>query len=151
METTCRRRLGTRREARRVVTFLVVGVLGAVVDLSTYNGLVYWDGRGPMSDQPVLARVLATLVATVATYVGNALLTYRDRRHSADRIVAYGVINVVAIGIQAACLAFSRYVLGLEGPLADNLAGTGVGLVLATAFRYVAYPRWVFVRPSMGS
>jgi putative flippase GtrA len=130
------------------VTFLVVGVLGAVVDLSTYNILVYWDGRGPMAEQPVLARVLATLIATVATYVGNALLTYRDRRRSADRIVAYGVVNVVAIGIQAACLAFSRYVLGLDGPLADNVAGTGVGLVLSTAFRYVAYPRWVFVRPA---
>jgi hypothetical protein len=35
-------------------------------------------------------------------------------------------------------------VLGLANPVSDNIAGTFVGQGLATAFRYVAYTRWVF-------
>lgn len=136
-----------RGHGRRGATFLVVGAIGAVVDLGVFNILVYWGGHGPMNDQPVTARVIATISATVATYIGNALLTYRDHptRMSSGRIIAYAAINGVAIAIQSGCLAVSRYGLGLEGPVADNISGSVVGLVLATAFRYVAYPRWVFV------
>jgi putative flippase GtrA len=132
---------------RRVAEFLLVGVGGAVVDLALFNSLVYWGGQGPMFDHPVSAKVIATLVATGATYVGNALLTYRDRsaRLSPRRFAAYLVINALAIALQAGCLAVSRYVFGLEGQLADNLAGPVAGQVLATVFRYVTYPRWVFV------
>jgi putative flippase GtrA len=46
--------------------------------------------------------------------------------------------------VAVACLAVSHYVLGFTSPLADNVAANGVGLVLGTAFRYVAYRRWVF-------
>ena len=131
---------------RRVTTFLVVGVGGAVVDLAVFNSLVYWGDEGPLFDHPVTAKVIATLLATGATFVGNALLTYRDRttRLTSRRFVAYLIINVAAIALQAGCLAVSRYVFGLEGQLADNLAGPVVGQVLSTIFRYVTYPRWVF-------
>jgi putative flippase GtrA len=124
-----------------------VGVGGAVVDLAMFNVLVYWGGHGPMFDQPVTAKVVATLLATVATYFGNAWLTYRDRptKLTAGRMAVYLLINVAAIGLQAACLATSRYVFGLHGPAADNISGPLIGQILATAFRYVAYPRLVFV------
>lgn len=144
--TIARAREAVRAHVRRVATFLIVGVGGAVVDLGVFNGLVYWGGSGPLSDHPVPAKIMSTVVATGVTYVGNGMLTYRDQSSALTRrgVVAYAAINVGAIAIQAACLGISRYVLGLEGPLADNLSGTGVGLVLATTFRYVAYPRWVF-------
>lgn len=130
-----------------MAAFLVVGVGGAVVDLALFNALVYWRGAGPMFDQPIAAKVIATAAATGATYVGNAWLTYRDRstRLSPRRFVAYIAINLAAIAFQALCLALSRYVLGLDGQLADNVAGPVVGQVLSTIFRYVTYPRWVFV------
>ena len=38
----------------------------------------------------------------------------------------------------------SHYALDLTSPLADNIAANGVGLVLATAFRFWAYRRHVF-------
>ena len=51
---------------------------------------------------------------------------------------------LVAILLQLGCLAFSRYVLGLEGPISDNVAGTIIGQILATAFRFLTYERFVF-------
>jgi putative flippase GtrA len=58
------------------------------------------------------------------------------------------LLNGVGLGIALACLGFSRYVLGLSGPLADNLAANVIGLALGTLFRFWSYRRWVFPDPS---
>jgi hypothetical protein len=50
----------------------------------------------------------------------------------------------VGLLIALSCLGFSRYLLGLHGPLADNIAANGFGLALGTAFRFWSYRRWVF-------
>jgi hypothetical protein len=54
------------------------------------------------------------------------------------------VINVIAIGLQLGCLGFSRYILDLATPLADNISGTLVGQIVAVVFRYWAYDKFVF-------
>jgi len=133
-------------------SFLLVGGLGFLVDASVYNALVFWGGRGALFDLPLLAKVTAVVVASVATYLGSHFLTYRDRqrRLSVRTFVAFIAINALAIGLQLSCLAVSRYVLGLSGPVADNVSGTLIGQVFATAFRYVAYGRWVFPDASPG-
>jgi hypothetical protein len=46
--------------------------------------------------------------------------------------------------LAVACLGISRYVLGFESPLADNISGTIVGTALGTLFRFWAYRRFVF-------
>jgi putative flippase GtrA len=107
---------------------------------------VFWGGHGPLFDHPLVAKTIAIVVATIATYLGNAALTYRDRKTpmTARKLLLYGVINLVAIGMQLGCLWFSRSVLGLADPVADNISGTFIGQGLATLFRYFAYGRWVF-------
>lgn len=134
----------------RGASFLLVGGMGFIVDAGVYNALVFWGGRGPLFDQPLTAKVLAILVASTVTYLGSHFLTFRDRarNHSFAKFAAFVAINVGAIGLQLACLGFSRYLLGLSGPVADNVSGTLVGQALATGFRYVAYGRWVF--PAQG-
>jgi len=131
---------------RRGGTFLVIGGIGFLVDAAVYNGLVFWGGQGPLFSLPLVAKVVAIAVASVVTYLGSHFWTFRDRSSavSARSFGAFLAVNVVAILLQLACLGFSRYVLGLDGPVADNVSGTLVGQVLATAFRYVAYGRWVF-------
>ena len=42
------------------------------------------------------------------------------------------------------CLGFGFYVLELRSALAQNIAANGFGLVLATAFRFWSYRRFVF-------
>lgn len=133
---------------RRGGAFLVVGLLGFAIDAGTYNLLVFFGGRGPMFEQPLMAKIIAIVVATVGTYIGNRFWTYGDRPAPQNRVrqyVLYAVLNVVAIGLQLSCLAFSRYVLDLATPLADNISGTLIGQAVAVVFRYWAYGRFVFV------
>ncbi len=49
--------------------------------------------------------------------------------------------------IPLGCLAFTRYVLGLTDPLADNIAANVVGLGLGTAARFWAIRRFIFLSP----
>ena len=135
---------------RRGGAFLVIGALAFVIDAAVFNLLTFGiTGEGPMYDAPVWSKSIAIAVATVFTYVGNRYWTYRSRRieRRFSRYVLFVAVNAAAIGIQLGCLAFSRYVLGLEGIVPDNIAGTLVGQVLATSFRFFAYDRWVFREP----
>jgi putative flippase GtrA len=133
---------------RRGGAFLVVGGIAFVVDAVTFNLLAFGITAtgGPLYDLPLVAKSIAILVATVVTYVGNRYWTFSSRHieRRFSRYVIFVLLNMAAIGIQLGCLAFSRYVLGLEGILADNISGTFIGQALATLFRYFTYDRWVF-------
>lgn len=134
---------------REVAKFGTVGALAFVVDISVYNVLVFGAPGlldGTMHDQPLAAKVISTAVATVFAWLGNRLWTFRHRRSEpvAHEFGLFVLFNVVGMGIALAVLGFSRYVLGLDSQLADNLSGNGVGLVLGTLFRFWAYRRFVF-------
>ena len=68
----------------------------------------------------------------------------RPRPDTARSLMLVVLVNLIAAGLQLSCLAFSRYVLGLDSVLADNISGTLVGQVVSTSFRYVTYGRLVF-------
>ena len=138
---------------RSTLKFLVVGGLVFLLDAAMYNMLVFWHptqgwGEGIMHGSPLTAKVLTIAVASCLTYLGNRLWTFGDRpRPDTTRsIMLFILVNVIATGLQLACLAFSRYVLGLDSPLADNISGTFVGQIVSTSFRYVTYGRLVFPR-----
>lgn len=132
---------------RRGASFLAVGGAAFVVDAAVYNLLVFWvTGTGPLFGFPVIAKVIAIVVATIVTYVGNRFWTFGQRNvpRRFSRYVLFIGVNIAAALLQLGCLAFSRYVLGLDSVLADNISGTIVGQALATVFRFVTYDRWVF-------
>lgn len=135
-----------RNAFRQGGAFLVVGLIGFAVDAGTYNLLVFTGGEGPLFHQPLLAKIIAIGVATVVTYFGNKFWTFAHKKGgSATReYVLYALFNVVAIGLQLGCLGFSRYVLHLSSPLADNVSGTLIGQIVAVVFRYWAYDKFVF-------
>ncbi|NMN98558.1 GtrA family protein [Nocardiaceae bacterium YC2-7] len=126
--------------------FLVVGAIGFLVDAGIFNALVFWGGKGPMFDAPLYAKLLAIAAATVVTYFGNKWWTFSHRPTSNPlrQYALYAVFNVIAIGLQLACLGFSRYVLDLSTPLSDNISGTLIGQAVAMGFRYWAYDTFVF-------
>ena len=140
------------REVLRGIEFLIIGGLAFVVDAGVYNALVFLGpvSRGILFEQPIIAKVIAIILASVASYYGNRVLTYRDRdaRLTLGRGVSFVVINVIAALLQIACLGVSRYVLGYDSIIADNISGTIVGQIIATAFRYVTYPIWVYPKHS---
>ncbi|EYR62516.1 polysaccharide synthesis protein GtrA [Actinotalea ferrariae CF5-4] len=134
-----------RTRALELARFGSVGAVAYVVDVGVFNLLRYGPG-GLLEDRPITAKVLSVAVATLVAWLGNRYWTFSTRRTASPRreLVVFGVVNVGGMLVAVACLAFSHYVLGLTSPLADNIAANVVGLVLGTAFRYVAYRRLVF-------
>ena len=133
----------------RLVELLRFGAVGGaafVVDVGVYNLL----RSTVLPDQPVGAKIASVAVAVLVAWIGNRWWTFSDRRRASapGELAAFVVTNVVGLLIAAACLLVSHHVLGFTSRLADNVSGNGVGLVLGTAFRYVAYRRFVFARPS---
>lgn len=136
---------------RSTMKFLVVGGLVFLLDAAMYNVLVFWHptegwGHGLLHGTPLTAKVLTIAIASCLTYLGNRLWTFADRpRPDTTRsVMMFVLVNLIATGLQLACLAFSRYVLGLDSPLADNISGTFIGQIVSTSFRYVTYGRLVF-------
>ncbi|MGY0502609.1 GtrA family protein [Nocardia sp. FBN12] len=140
---------------RQGAAFLVVGAIGFLVDAGTYNLLVFWGGgigfsEGVLYHSPLLAKIIAIVVATVVTYFGNKWWTYAHKKSDSPgrEYLLYAIVNVVAILLQLGCLGFSRYVLDLSSPLADNIAATVIGQTMAVVFRYWAYGKFVFTGSS---
>ena len=140
--------LRERRRAlgREASAFLLVGAVALGVDVGLYNLLVHVGEPGLLAEKPLTAKSLSVTASTTVAYVGNRYGTYRHRPrgHVAREYVLFVVLSAVALGIALACLAFSRYVLGLTSALADNVSANVVGLALGTAFRFLSYRRWVF-------
>jgi len=128
--------------------FAIVGLTGVGVQIVAFNVLRYaGPGHvGVLEAKPITAQVLAIALATVVTYLGNRYWTYhhRERGSVARELPVFVLLNGIAIGIGAFCLAVSHYLLGLTSPLADNLSGNVVGLGLGTLFRFWSYRRFVF-------
>jgi putative flippase GtrA len=135
-----------RRLVAQVAKFGTIGVLAYVVDIGTYNLLVFGGGEGPLHDKPLTAKTLSTLLAMVVAYIGNRQWTFRAHgRHGVPREVGLFVLaNLGGLAVTLLPLALSRYVLDLRGPLADNLSGNVIGVGLGTIFRFWAYRTWVF-------
>ena len=140
-----------REHLRPTMLFLLVGGVVFLLDTAMYNLLVFWSpsqgwGAGLMHGTPLTAKLLTIAIASCLTYLGNRLLTFGDRpRPETTRsIMLFVLVNLIAAGLQLSCLAFSRYVLGLDSVLADNISGTVIGQIVSTSFRYVTYGRLVF-------
>lgn len=134
---------------REVAKFGTVGAVAFVVDLLLYNVLVFGVpglADGVLHDSPLVGKVVATSTATVVSWLGNRLWTFRHRLSEpvAHEFGLFVFFNVVGLAIALAALGFSRYLLGLESQLADNVSGNGIGLVLGTLFRFWAYRTFVF-------
>ncbi|GAA1773360.1 MULTISPECIES: GtrA family protein [Streptomonospora] len=129
------------RIVRELAKFGTVGGVAYVVQLASTN--VFWL----VLDAPPLAgQALGVLIATVVAFSGNRFWTFghRARTGLAREYALFFVFNAVGLGIQLACLAISVYALGLDGPLAQNIAGNVVGVGLGSLFRFWTYRRWVF-------
>jgi putative flippase GtrA len=131
---------------RELLKFGVVGGVAYVVDVGLFNLLLHAGDDPVLDGKPVTAAVLSTGVAIVVAWLGNRYWTFRHRRRSAvpREVALFFAINLVGLGIAAGCLAVSRYVLGFDSLLADNVAKNGVGLVLGMVFRFLSYRYVVF-------
>jgi putative flippase GtrA len=131
---------------REMLKFGVVGAGAFVIDAGGFNLLVYGGGHGPLHHRPLTAKIISAGVSIVAAWLGNRYWTFRHRRRPQvhHELFLFVVVNGVGLLIAVVCLGISRYILGLESPLADNISGTIIGTALGTLFRFWAYRRIVF-------
>jgi len=120
--------------------FGIVGVLAVLIAGVGTNVLHFQAGVGPLT-----SNVIATIVATAVSYVGNRYWTFRDRQRTnvGREGIVFFVLNGVGLAIQLACLGLCTYVLGLHDRLSYNIFLV-IGIGLATVFRYGAYKKWVW-------
>ena len=120
--------------------FGVVGLAGFAVSLGGADLLHFGLNVGKYK-----AVVIATVLATIVTFIGNRWWAFRHRERSGMRreTVLFFVFNGVGLLIQLASVAIVVDLGGLQGKLWYNLANlTGIGL--GTLFRFWSYRKWVW-------
>jgi putative flippase GtrA len=120
--------------------FLVIGGVGFVVAIGGADILHFDVGLGKYTSV-----TLATIAATVVTFLGNRHWTFRHRegKGTAHESVMFFVLNGVGLLMQYACIGLVQDALGLQGKFwfnFANLAGTAIG----TVFRFWSYRKWVW-------
>ncbi|MEO6200813.1 MAG: GtrA family protein [Cryobacterium sp.] len=133
--------------AGQVGKFGAVGLVGFAVDVSVFNLL-----RSTIFDPeqvhagPIYAKIVSTLLAIIANWIGNRFWTFGNARQS--RAVREGIeffaVSLAGMGIGLLCLWISHYVLGYTSVIADNISSNIIGLGLGAVFRFTLYRYWVF-------
>ncbi|TFD22854.1 GtrA family protein [Cryobacterium sp. TMT2-23] len=145
------RATGTRSRllafASQVAKFGAVGLVGFVVDITVFN-LLRASIFSPdlVHAGPLYAKIVSTMLAIVANWIGNRYWTFGASRQSKTMRegAEFFAVSLAGMGIGLACLWVSHYLLGYTSVLADNISSNVVGLFLGSVFRFVLYRYWVF-------
>lgn len=120
--------------------FLVVGGIGFIVTLGGADVLHLGLGVGKYT-----SITIATVVATLVTFIGNRYWTFRHRAGAGTtrESVMFFVLNGVGLLFQYVCIWIVQDVLGHQGGLWYNVANL-IGIVFGTLFRFWSYRKWVW-------
>lgn len=124
--------------------FAVIGVTGIFITNGIYDLLFIHLGIGP-----VTSTTIATVVATIFSYLGNRYWSFRARQRTGvvHEIIVFAVLNGIGLLIQDATVAFNYYLLHLGHNELAGLVALNAGIALATLFRFWSYRRFVWVTP----
>lgn len=135
---------------RQFAKFLVVGGTTWVID----TGIFFVLKHTVLPEKVLTAKIIAVLVAMIVNYILNREWSFRDRggRERHHEAALFFLLNGIGIGVTLAPLGISHYLLGFRVPnhslffenMADFISGSIIGTILAMAFRYWAYRKWVF-------
>ena len=133
-----------------LIKFAIVGATTFVIDSAVF----YTLKLTVLEPKPVTAKIIAGIVAVIASYILNREWSFRDRggreRHH-EALLFFG-FSGVGVVLSMAPLWISSYVLMLRVPevsltvenIADFVSAYIVGNLLQMAFRFWAFRRWVF-------
>jgi putative flippase GtrA len=127
--------------------FALVGGVGFVVDVGIFNALrLTLLAPERVHEGPLLAKTISTVVAIVVNWIGNRYWTFGPHRstRSAMEAMEFVAVSVLGMLVGLGCLFVSRYLLGLDSVLADNVSSNVVGLLLGSAVRFALYRHWVY-------
>ena len=133
-----------------LIKFAIVGATTFVIDSAVF----YTLKLTVLEPKPVTAKIIAGIVAVIASYILNREWSFqnrggRERHHEALMFFAFSAVGVL---LSMAPLWFSSYVLQLRVPdvsltvenIADFVSAYVIGNLLQMVFRFWAFRRWVF-------
>ena len=133
-----------------LIKFAIVGGTTFVIDSAIFFTLKLTI----LEPKPVTAKIIAGIVAVIASYILNREWSFRhrggrERHHEALLFFAFSGVGVL---LSMAPLYFSSYVLQLRAPevsltvenIADFVSAYILGNLLQMGFRFWAFRRWVF-------
>ncbi len=133
-----------------LIKFAIVGATTFVIDSAVF----YTLKLTVLEPKPVTAKIIAGIVAVIASYILNREWSFqnrggRERHHEALLFFGFSGVGVL---ICMAPLWFSSYVLQLRVPdvslttenIADFISAYIIGNLLQMGFRFWAFRRWVF-------
>jgi putative flippase GtrA len=133
-----------------LIKFAIVGATTFVIDSSIFYSLKLTI----LEPKPVTAKVIAGIVAVIASYILNREWSFRDRggRERHHEALLFFALSGVGVLLSMAPLWFSSYVLQLRVPavsltmenIADFISAYIVGNLLQMVFRFWVFRRWVF-------
>ena len=133
-----------------LIKFAIVGGTTFVID----SAIFYTLKLTILEPKPVTAKVIAGIVAVIASYVLNREWSFRDRggRERHHEALLFFAFSGVGVLLSMAPLWVSSYVLQLRVPtvsltlenIADFISAYIIGNLLQMAFRFWAFRRWVF-------
>ena len=133
-----------------LIKFAIVGATTFVID----SAIFYTLKLTMLEPKPVTAKIIAGIVAVIASYILNREWSFRDRggRERHHEALLFFAFSGVGVLLCMAPLWFSSYVLQLRVPdvsltaenIADFISAYIIGNLLQMAFRFWAFRRWVF-------
>ncbi|MFA5707316.1 GtrA family protein [Mycolicibacterium sp.] len=133
-----------------LIKFAIVGATTFIID----SAIFYTLKLTILEPKPVTAKIIAGIVAVIASYILNREWSFRDRggreRHH-EALLFFGVSGVGVL-LSMAPLWVSSYVLMLRVPMvsltteniADFISAYIIGNLLQMMFRFWAFRRFVF-------
>jgi putative flippase GtrA len=125
--------------------FFGVGLMAYVVAVGGFNLLVHLDSA-PLKSKPLTASILSGALSILVAYFGNRHWTWKERQRSgaSREITLFFIINLISLSFTVICLAISRYILGFDSAVADNISANIIGVGIGTLFRFWSYRTIVF-------
>lgn len=114
-----------RQERGRFIKFMVVGIIGAVVDFGIMNLLTKLFGMAL-----VWAGTISFICAIVSNFIWNRYWTYPDSRSRpiSNQLLMFFIVNVAGLAIRLPILRF------LEPPVRKIFQNLALGISLAPEF-----------------
>jgi putative flippase GtrA len=133
-----------------LIKFAIVGGTTFIID----SAIFYTLKLTILEPKPVTAKVIAGIVAVIASYILNREWSFRDRggRERHHEALLFFAFSGVGVLLSMAPLWISSYILQLRVPMvsltleniADFISAYIIGNLLQMAFRFWAFRRWVF-------
>jgi len=116
-----------------------------LVTVGGFNLLVHLDSA-PLKSKPLTASILSGALSILVAYFGNRHWTWKERQRSgaSREITLFFIINLISLSFTVICLAISRYILGFDSAVADNISANIIGVGIGTLFRFWSYRTIVF-------